>query len=152
MHGATMKPPVSIQGGTRALARAGPVRPLSIARTTPPRPLPLAAEELSSVLRALGALPGPREVRRMMDEMDSDRDGFVDLAEFVAFHCSNGEEEGREDATAAKLREAFRIYNADRNGLNSARELRRVLRQLGRAAGCAHRSAGRQAALAVCAG
>lgn len=91
------------------------------------------------MLRALGALLGPREVRRMMDKMDSDHDGFVDLAEFIAFHCSNGEEEGREDTTEAKLQEAFCIYNADRNGLNSAWELRRVLRQLGRAAGCAHR-------------
>lgn len=94
----------------------------------------ISAEELASVLRALGAPPGPGQVRRMMDEMDSDRDGFVDLAEFVAFHCSNGEgegEEGREDATEAELREAFRMYDADRNGLISARELHRVLRQLG---------------------
>ncbi|XP_066367547.1 probable calcium-binding protein CML18 [Miscanthus floridulus] len=94
----------------------------------------ISAEELASVLRALGAPPAPGEVRRMMDEMDSDRDGFVDLAEFVAFHCSNGEEEdgeGREDATEAELREAFRMYDADRNGLISARELHRVLRQLG---------------------
>ncbi|MCH1922568.1 EF-hand domain-containing protein, partial [Shewanella sp. A3A] len=47
----------------------------------------ISAEELASVLRALGAPLGPGEVRRMMDEMDSDRDGFVDLSEFAAFHC-----------------------------------------------------------------
>lgn len=34
--------------------------------------------------------------------MDSNRDGFMDLAEFVAFRCSNSEE-CREDATEAKL-------------------------------------------------
>ncbi|MCS4558901.1 EF-hand domain-containing protein, partial [Shewanella sp. C32] len=43
----------------------------------------ISAEELASVLRALGAPLGPGEVRRMMDEMDSDRDGFVDLSEFA---------------------------------------------------------------------
>ncbi|CAN6353332.1 unnamed protein product [Urochloa humidicola] len=57
----------------------------------------ISAEELASVLRALGggAPPGPGEVRRMMDEMDADRDGFVDLAEFVAFHCGGGGAGGR---------------------------------------------------------
>lgn len=92
----------------------------------------ISAEELASVLRALGAPPGPGEVRRMMDEMDADRDGFVDLAEFVAFHCGGGDgKEEEEDASEAELREAFRMYDADRNGLISARELHRVLRQLG---------------------
>jgi len=97
----------------------------------------ISAEELASVLRALGAPPGPGEVRRMMDEMDTDRDGFVDLAEFVAFHCAarpEGEDEDGGAAAAAaeaELREAFRMYDADRNGLISARELHRVLRQLG---------------------
>ncbi|PUZ63491.1 hypothetical protein GQ55_3G072000 [Panicum hallii var. hallii] len=95
----------------------------------------ISAEELASVLRALGAPPGPGEVRRMMDEMDADRDGFVDLAEFVAFHCGGAGSarlEGEDDdATEAELREAFRMYDADRNGLISARELHRVLRQLG---------------------
>ena len=97
----------------------------------------ISAEELASVLRALGAPPGPGEVRRMMDEMDADRDGFVDLAEFVAFHCAarpEGEDEDGGAAAAAaeaELREAFRMYDADRNGLISARELHRVLRQLG---------------------
>ncbi|CAL4903501.1 unnamed protein product [Urochloa decumbens] len=98
----------------------------------------ISAEEMASVLRALGAPPGPGEVRRMMDEMDADRDGFVDLAEFVAFHCGGGgggqgeaEEEDQGAATEAALREAFRMYDADSNGLISARELHRVLRQLG---------------------
>ena len=97
----------------------------------------ISAEELASVLRALGAPPVPGEVRRMMDEMDADCDGFVDLAEFVAFHCAarpEGEDEDGGAAAAAaeaELREAFRMYDADRNGLISARELHRVLRQLG---------------------
>ena len=99
----------------------------------------ISAEELTSVLRALGAPPGPGEVRRMMEEMDADRDGFVDLSEFAAFHCGphqqgeGGDADAKEQeaATEAELREAFRMYDADRNGLISARELHRVLRQLG---------------------
>ncbi|KAG8067534.1 hypothetical protein GUJ93_ZPchr0005g16242 [Zizania palustris] len=99
----------------------------------------ISADEMESVLRALGAPPGPGEVKRMMEEMDSDGDGFVDLTEFAAFHCGaggdgaggGGDAKDREAASEAELREAFRMYDADSNGLISARELHRVLRQLG---------------------
>ncbi|KAL5202426.1 hypothetical protein ABZP36_013378 [Zizania latifolia] len=96
----------------------------------------ISADEMESVLRALGAPPGPGEVQRMMEEMDTDRDGFVDLTEFAAFHCGargggGGDAKDQEAASEAELREAFRMYDADSNGLISARELHRVLRQLG---------------------
>ncbi|XP_037403672.1 probable calcium-binding protein CML18 [Triticum dicoccoides] len=97
----------------------------------------ISADELASVLRALGAPPGPGEVQSMMEEMDADRDGFVDLHEFAAFHCgpckgsAAADAKEEEAATEAELKEAFRMYDADRNGLISARELHRVLRQLG---------------------
>ncbi|XP_047072810.1 probable calcium-binding protein CML18 [Lolium rigidum] len=99
----------------------------------------ISADELASVLCALGAPPGPGEVQSMMDEMDADRDGFVDLREFAAFHCQAGggatggadAKKEQEAASEAELKEAFRMYDADHNGLISARELHRVLRQLG---------------------
>lgn len=97
----------------------------------------ISADELASVLCALGAPPGPGEVQSMMEEMDADRDGFVDLHEFAAFHCgpckagAAADAKEQEAATEAELKEAFRMYDADRNGLISARELHRVLRQLG---------------------
>ncbi|KAF0898021.1 hypothetical protein E2562_001702 [Oryza meyeriana var. granulata] len=93
----------------------------------------ISAEELASVLWALGAPPGPGEVRRMIDEMDSDRDGFMDLSEFAAFHCgppphSADGDKDQEAVSEAELREAFQIYDADSNGKISAWELHRVLR------------------------
>ena len=95
----------------------------------------ISADELASVLCALGAPPGPGEVQSMMEEMDADRDGFVDLREFAAFHCGpcsqGGAAKEQEAASEAELKEAFRMYDADHNGLISARELHRVLRQLG---------------------
>jgi calcium-binding protein CML len=80
-----------------------------------------------------GRAVGPGEVRRMMEEMDADRDGFIDLDEFVAFHCASAgdEDDSAASVSEAELREAFRMYDADRNGLISARDLHRVLRQLG---------------------
>uniref|UniRef100_A0ACD5TPS4 Uncharacterized protein n=1 Tax=Avena sativa TaxID=4498 RepID=A0ACD5TPS4_AVESA len=98
----------------------------------------ISADELASVLCALGAPPGPGEVQSMMEEMDADRDGFVDLREFAAFHCGPCQAGGggadakeQEAESEAELKEAFRMYDADHNGLISARELHRVLRQLG---------------------
>ncbi|KAF0919473.1 hypothetical protein E2562_029598 [Oryza meyeriana var. granulata] len=70
-----------------------------------------------------------------MDEMDSDRDGFVDFSEFAAFHYgppphgADGDKD-QEAALEAKLQEAFQMYDANSNGKISARELDRVLRQL----------------------
>ncbi|CAN6243878.1 unnamed protein product [Urochloa humidicola] len=40
-----------------------------------------------------------------MHKMDADRDGFVNLADFVTFHCGGGD-------TEAVLQEAFRLYDA----------------------------------------
>jgi calcium-binding protein CML len=63
----------------------------------------------------------------MMNEMDTDHDGFVDFDEFVAFHFSNHDQAAAE----AELREAFAMYDLDKNGVISAKELHKVLRSLG---------------------
>ncbi|KAL0461942.1 UNVERIFIED_CONTAM: putative calcium-binding protein CML18 [Sesamum latifolium] len=59
-----------------------------------------------------------------MSELDTDGDGFIDLNEFKAFHYG-GRDEGRE------LKEAFDLYDKDKNGRISASELHGVLRSLG---------------------
>ncbi|KAL0461956.1 UNVERIFIED_CONTAM: putative calcium-binding protein CML18 [Sesamum latifolium] len=60
----------------------------------------------------------------VMSELDTDGDGFIDLNEFKAFHYG-GRDEGRE------LKEAFDLYDKDKNGRISASELHGVLRSLG---------------------
>lgn len=82
----------------------------------------ISSSELADVMRALGSPPTADELRRMMTEMDTDRDGFVDLKEFMDFHCGD---EGKE------IRDAFEIYDQNKDGKISARELHRVLKSLG---------------------
>ncbi|KAI4985970.1 hypothetical protein ZWY2020_018600 [Hordeum vulgare] len=48
---------------------------------------------------------GGREVASVMDKLDTDRDGYVDLGEFAAFHGH-----GRGELTP-KLRDAFGVYD-----------------------------------------
>ncbi|KAL8161145.1 hypothetical protein V2J09_012634 [Rumex salicifolius] len=91
----------------------------------------ISASELESLLRALGSETSQEEVSRMMSEMDKDGDGFIDLNEFAEFH--RGSEEILDDSGNGnrELREAFDMYDKDKNGLISARELHTVLKSLG---------------------
>ncbi|KAJ8648489.1 hypothetical protein MRB53_001512 [Persea americana] len=87
----------------------------------------VSASELASVMRALGSPPSEDELSRMMMEMDSDGDGFVDLKEFVEFYGGGGG--GGEDGK--EIRDAFEMYDQNKDGKISAKELHRVLKSLG---------------------
>ncbi|KAK4379376.1 hypothetical protein RND71_001238 [Anisodus tanguticus] len=69
----------------------------------------------------------------MVKEMDCDGDGFVDLDEFLNVM---GVEKDQVFGDSVKdidelIRQAFLVFDADKNGLISAKELRRVLISLG---------------------
>ncbi|RDX63260.1 putative calcium-binding protein CML27, partial [Mucuna pruriens] len=83
----------------------------------------ISVDELDSVLRTLGSGVPPEELRRVMDDLDTDSDGFISLPEFAAF-C-------RSDSADGEFRDAFDLYDRDRNGLISAEELHLALNRLG---------------------
>ncbi|KAJ0987175.1 hypothetical protein J5N97_005531 [Dioscorea zingiberensis] len=90
----------------------------------------ISESELIGVVQALGSGVSKEEVGMMMQEMDSDRNGFVDLKEFTEFQRSSLE--GRPQAEVdAELRDAFEMYDLDKNGRISAKELHLVLKRLG---------------------
>ncbi|KAI4984872.1 hypothetical protein ZWY2020_017502 [Hordeum vulgare] len=63
----------------------------------------------------------------MMDELDTDRDGYVDLGEFAAFH-GHGRGERELDA---ELRDAFDVYDINGDGRISDAELSKVVSRIG---------------------
>lgn len=89
----------------------------------------ISFSELSNVLAALGSDAPADEVNRMIAEMDTDKDGFVNLKEFADF-CSR-KFEGDGPAGMKELRDAFQLYDEDQNGFISAVELHKVLNRLG---------------------
>ncbi|KAG5621246.1 hypothetical protein H5410_006464 [Solanum commersonii] len=85
----------------------------------------ISLSELDEVLKALGTKTTPDEAKRMMLEVDTDGDGFIDLEEFSAFHCPV------EGSNSKDLRDAFDLYDKDKNGKISAAELHSVMKGIG---------------------
>ncbi|KAL2333235.1 hypothetical protein Fmac_014448 [Flemingia macrophylla] len=88
----------------------------------------ISSAELKDLMVALGSKTTSEEVRRMMAELDQNGDGYIDLKEFGEFHCGGG---GDGDSDGRELREAFELYDLDKNGLISAKELHSVMKRLG---------------------
>ncbi|KAF8705086.1 hypothetical protein HU200_031348 [Digitaria exilis] len=97
----------------------------------------ISPSELAAVNRAITPPPtsshAGREVAAMMDELDTDRDGYVDLGEFAAFHdrCAAGRGDGGGGELEAELRAAFDVYDVNGDGRITAAELGKVLAQIG---------------------
>ncbi|KAK7349617.1 hypothetical protein VNO77_07119 [Canavalia gladiata] len=98
----------------------------------------ISSSELSEVLLCLGSYnkcTAAKEAEGMVRVLDFNGDGFVDLDEFMV--AMNEEEKigsGKEQDDGDDddyLMDAFLVFDADKNGLISAKELQRVLLNLG---------------------
>eukprot|EP00252_Welwitschia_mirabilis_P015125 TRINITY_DN33298_c0_g1_i1.p1 TRINITY_DN33298_c0_g1~~TRINITY_DN33298_c0_g1_i1.p1 ORF type:complete len:254 (-),score=6.92 TRINITY_DN33298_c0_g1_i1:407-1168(-) len=90
----------------------------------------ITAAELGRVLRSLGDVSTEEELASMVAAADKDGDGCIDVNEFVELNLQTSGDSSFLDAED-DLRDAFEIFDSDRNGLISAEELHRVLRSLG---------------------
>lgn len=87
------------------------------------------SDELANVLQVLGMSPTKEELEILLDSVDADRNGVIDLEEFVDVmrgHLHSGPQD-----PDAELREAFAVFDKDGNGLISPEELKGALLNLG---------------------
>lgn len=89
----------------------------------------ISTTELSELLSCLGynKYTAAEEAECMVRVLDFNGDGFVDMDEFMVVMNGNGNMEQDDEY----LMGAFLVFDTDKNGLISARELRRVLLNLG---------------------
>ncbi|XXG40895.1 hypothetical protein AAC387_Pa01g1495 [Persea americana] len=83
--------------------------------------------ELGSIMNSLGHPASEDELQSMVREADSDGDGFIDLNEFIELNTTGVDSR----AALEDLKNAFLIFDIDRNGSISPEELQMVLRSLG---------------------
>ncbi|KEH27392.1 EF hand calcium-binding family protein [Medicago truncatula] len=92
----------------------------------------ISVSELEEMLSMHGSKMTSGEVKRMMEQIDQNGDGYIDLKEFTDFHYTYAVAAGKDD----ELHDAFDLYNLDKDGLISPNELHIILNKLGEK--CSH--------------
>ena len=83
-------------------------------------------QELSTVMRSLGQNPTDAEVQDMINEVDVDGSGSMEFPEF----CVMMVKKMAESDTENEVREAYRVFDKDRDGFISRQELRMIFAAL----------------------
>ncbi|KAM9673838.1 LOW QUALITY PROTEIN: calmodulin-like [Trichechus inunguis] len=83
----------------------------------------IITRELGTVMRSLGQNPTEAELQGMVNEIDADANGTIDFPEFLGVMARKMKDTDREK----ELREAFLVFDKNRDGFLSAAELRHVM-------------------------
>lgn len=78
-------------------------------------------------MRSLGQNPTEAELQDIIHQVDADANGTIDFPEFLTLMARNM----RSGDSEADVREAFKVFDKEGNGLISSSELRHVLCNLG---------------------
>merc|ERR1712003_400975 len=87
----------------------------------------ISADELLHVLRAMGQNPTEDELLNLVLEVDVDGNGTIEFDEFISMMKKKASEIDEE----ADLKETFRIFDRDKDGFISMKELKKVCSMLG---------------------
>ncbi|XP_004247023.1 calmodulin-like protein 3 [Solanum lycopersicum] len=87
----------------------------------------ITRKELSDSLQNMGIYIPEMEFVQMIDKIDINRDGFVDMEEFGTLYQSIMDDKDEEE----DMREAFNVFDQNDDGFITVEELRSVLSSLG---------------------
>ncbi|XP_050226447.1 probable calcium-binding protein CML23 [Mercurialis annua] len=91
----------------------------------------ISSDELIQSLSKLGTKLSIDDVQYMMKDFDKDGNGYIDFDEFVEFIQCSGAADTPRGGGNKDLKDAFDMYDIDKNGLISARELHQVMKMVG---------------------
>ncbi|GAB6023671.1 hypothetical protein CHUAL_009932 [Chamberlinius hualienensis] len=84
---------------------------------------------VATILRTMGQTFEDRDLKELIEEIDSDGSGQLEFDEFLTLAARFVVEEDTE-AMQEELREAFRLYDKEGNGYINVSDLREILRAL----------------------
>merc|ERR1712189_164114 len=87
----------------------------------------ISTKELLGVMRSMGQNPTEDELLALVMEVDINGDGTIDFDEFLGMMKQKAHEVDED----SDLKEAFRIFDRDRNGYIDRKELKKVVSMLG---------------------
>jgi len=87
----------------------------------------ISSKQLGKIMRHIGQNPTEAELQDMVNEVDKDGTGMIDLPEFLTMMAMKINEQNAEE----EIREAFNIFDGDGNGFIDRRELSMMMRFMG---------------------
>ncbi|KAG8649749.1 calmodulin-like protein 11 isoform X2 [Manihot esculenta] len=84
-------------------------------------------DELATAIKSLELNPTEEELQRMINEVDVNGNGTIEFGEFLNLMARKMKESDAEE----ELKEAFKVFDKDRDGYISPNELRHVMINLG---------------------
>ncbi|CAJ2674352.1 putative calcium-binding protein CML25-like [Trifolium pratense] len=87
----------------------------------------ISSSELGSIMKSLGQPSTEEELDKMIREVDADGDGYINLEEFIELNTKDIDP----NEVLENLKDAFSVFDLDKNGSISAEELHNVMVSLG---------------------
>ncbi|KAL6209050.1 hypothetical protein ACLB2K_019993 [Fragaria x ananassa] len=91
----------------------------------------ITKQELSDSLENLGIFIPDKDLHQMIEKIDANGDGFVDIDEFGALYQNLMDERADREDPEEDMREAFNVFDQNGDGFITVEELRSVLASLG---------------------